>query len=155
MTMIGNVLPSEACALLAKIDPDANATGAVTSDWVDMGKFESVLAIAAVGAIGAGQTLNAKLQQATDSSGTGAKDITGKAITALGATDDDKQALINCRAEELDMANNFRYVALVMTGADTNSPDTAIDYDGTILGFNPKYGPANDNDLASVAEIVT
>lgn len=153
--MSANNLPSEVIAVVAKVDPDANAVGAVTSDWADAGKFEAMLAVVSVGAIAATQTLDAKLQQATDASGTGAKDISGKAITQLGGSDDDKQAVINVRASELDMDNGYRYVALVMTGADSASPDGTIDYDGVLLGFYPRFGPASDNDLASVAEIVT
>lgn len=146
-----NALPSENAALVASIDPDALTAAAHTSDWVDMGDFESIMAIVQAGTLGASATFDAKLQQATDSSGTGAKDITGKAITQLtqAGSDSDKQAIINCRAEELDLDNDFNHVALVITVATATS-----DGSGCILGFNPRVGPASDNDLASVDEIV-
>lgn len=144
-------LPSENVAVLATIDPDANAAGALTSDWADMSKFESVMAVIMVGALGTSATIDAKIQQATDSSGTGAKDITGKSITQLtdAGTDSDKQAIINCRAEELDIDNSFTHVAIVMTTAVATSDSAAL-----LIGTNAKTLPASDNDLASVDEIV-
>lgn len=135
---------------MATIDPDAYTAGAaVTSDWVDMSKFESIMAIVMAGTLGTTATFDAKLQQATDSSGTSAKDISGKAITQFtkAGSDDDKQAVINCRADELDHTNSFTYVALVITPA-TNDCDGA----GLILGFDANYEP--ETDLASVDEIV-
>lgn len=145
-----NALPSERAAVVATIDPDAYANSTYTSDWVDMSKFGSILAIVMAGDLGAETDLDAKLEQATDSNGTGAKDITGKSITALthSPVQSDYQALINCRGEELDVNNSFRYVRLSITN------DVTSDFGGVILGFDPLNGPASDNDLDSVAEIV-
>lgn len=153
-----NCLPSEVCAIVACIDPDANDQTTLTSDWVDMDDWDQVAAIVMVGVTATGATLDAEVQQATANDGTGAKTIgSGKSITQLtkAGSDDDKQAIINVRAEELDTANSFRYVALVMTPGDTaNSPDSAaIDSAGVILGFGPRY-LATDSDLATVDEIV-
>lgn len=145
-----NQLASEAAALVATIDPDALAVAAVSSDYVDMALFDQVLAVVSAGTLGTAATLDAKLEQAQDSGGTGVKDITGKAITQLvKATDDDKQALIDCRAAELDTDGGFSFLRLTITvGAATS------DGSGHVFGFGPRYGPASDNDLASVAEIV-
>lgn len=147
-----NALPSEKVAVAGVIDPDANAAGALTSDWLDMTKFGQAMAIIMAGTLGSSATLDAKLQQATDSSGTSAKDITGKAITQLtqAGTDSDKQAIINCLAEELDVDNGFTHVAIVMTTGTATSDSGAI-----LLGLEPRYGPASDDDLASVDEIVS
>lgn len=154
---MNNCLPSELCAVVATIDPDANDQTTVTSDWVDMDDWDQVAAIVMVGVTATGATLDAEVQQATSAAGAGAKSISGKSITQLtkAGSDDDKQAIINVRAEELDTANSYRYVALKMTPGDTaNSPDTAaIDSAGVILGFGPRYLAA-DADLASVDEIV-
>ena len=147
-----NMLASEQIAVVGTIDPDALAAGTHDSDWVNMEDFESILAVVMAGELGASATVDAKLRQATDGSGTSAKDITGKAITQLtqAGTDDDKQALINCRRDELDVDNNFTHVSLRITVAVATS-----DGGGAILGVNPRYGPANDADLASVDEIVS
>ena len=143
-----NVLPSDRAVFAGVIDPDAIAAGAVSTGWVSMADFESIQAVVMAGTLGTLATLDGKLQQATDASGTGVKDITGKAITQLTAagTDSDKQAIINCRAEELDVNNNFTHVRLTMTVAVATS-----DAAGFILGHNPRYAPV---DLASVDEVV-
>lgn len=149
---ISTALPSELVAVCATVDPDVLTAAAHTSDYVDASEFESLLAVIMAGTLGASATFDAKLVQATDSSGTGSKDISGKSITQLtqGGTDEsDRQALISVRPEELDLDNGFTHVALTITVA-TASSDGA----GVILGIGPKHGPANLNDLASVAEIV-
>ena len=66
-----NSLPSENVAVLGAIDPDENAAGTLTSDYGDMSKFGSALALIKTGNFGSGGTLDAKLVQATDSTGTG------------------------------------------------------------------------------------
>jgi len=149
--MILNQKGSETAAVVGTIDPDVLTATAHTSDWVSMADFERISAIVMAGTLGSSATLDAKLQQATDASGTDAKDISGKAITQLtqAGSDSDKQAIINCSAEELDLENDFTHVALVITVA-TASSDGA----GLIMGFNPRQGPASDNDIASVDEIV-
>lgn len=146
-----NVKPSDQAAVVGTIDPDAYTAATYVSDYADMSLFDSVMAIIKAGTLGASATLDAKLVQATDSSGTGAKDIAGKAITQLtqAGTDADKQAIINCFASELDINNGYRYVAISMTVATATS-----DADAVLLGFAPKYAPASDNDLVSVDEIV-
>ena len=145
-----NIKPSNEAVLVGVIDPDLNTAGTLTTGWINMGLFETVQAIIMAGALGTNATLDAKLEQATDSSGTGAKDISGKAITQLtqaGTDDSDKQAIINCRSDELDVNNDFAYVRLSMTVAVASSDSAAL-----VLGHHARYQPATD--AATVAEVV-
>lgn len=144
--------PSDLMAVAGVIDPDANAAAAYSTAWIDMGDFEDIMAIVMAGALGTSATLNAKLEQAQNSSGTGVKDITGKAITALtdAGSDSDKQAVIECSAEELDVTNGFTHARLTMTVAVATSDCAAI-----VIGHKSRYKPARDHDLASVDEIVS
>ncbi|MEM1421824.1 MAG: hypothetical protein AAGF51_14570, partial [Pseudomonadota bacterium] len=89
----------------------------------------------------------AKIEQATSDTGTGAKDVDGKAVTAI--TEDDKQAIINLNVDELDIANDFSHVRLSITVGTA-----ASDISGLLIGLDARYGPASDNDAASVVEIV-
>jgi hypothetical protein len=104
-----NLNPSKRADVVGSIDPDAYAAGTYTTGWIDMSKFFSVLAVVMAGTLGASATLDAKIQQAQDSGGTGAKDISGLAITQLtqAGADSNKQALINVMQSDLDRANNF------------------------------------------------
>lgn len=146
--MSSDALLSERLAVVATIDPQDITTSAVTSDWSEASLFERHMGIAMVGAILG--TIDVKLQQATDSSGTGAKDITGKTATQLAGTDDNKQVIINLRNDELDVENEFSFVALVIDGGAGGANLAA----GLLLGGNAKHSPASDNDLASVDEIL-
>jgi hypothetical protein len=136
-------------ALLGTIDPDANATGAFSTDYADSEYFESFGALVSAGIIASSGTVDFKLRQATSATGASVKDITGLSITQLDTGDNDKQAWINVRADQLDLANSFRFVVAVMTLTTAGSDSAAY-----LFGMHPKHGPASGHDLATVAEIV-
>lgn len=147
-----NAKASEIVAVVGSIDPDAYAAGTVTTGWVKASNFTQLMAIVQAGTLGASATLDAKIEQASDSGGTGAKDLSGSDITQLtqAGTDSDKQAVINFRPEDLDIANGFEYVRLSMTVATATS-----DAGGILLGLNARTGVASDSDASTVDEIVT
>jgi hypothetical protein len=143
---------SHGVAVVGVIDPDVTAASTVVSGWIDMSKFENIIAIIMTGTLGASATIDAKLRQATDGSGTDVKDITGLAITQMtqaGTDQSDDQAIINCSSEDLDVNNDFTHVQLSLTVAVATSDVGAL-----ILGEDSRYGPASNNDLASVGEII-
>jgi len=147
-----NRLPSEKAAIVGVIDPDVNVAATYLSDAVDMADFESLLAIIMMGTLGSSATIDAKFVQATTSGGT-YKDVSGSDITQqtqAGTDASDKQCLINLRAQDLDVANSYRFVKLSVTVGTATSDAAAI-----VLGFNAVVEPASDNDLASVEEIIT
>lgn len=147
-----NLNPSKRADILGSIDPDAYAAGTYTTGWIDMSKYFALLACVLAGTLGAGATLNAKVQQATDGAGTGAKDVAGLAITPFtqAGGDSNKQSLINVTQADLDRNNGFGFVRLSMTIATAASDAGAV-----VLGMDPRYGDAEANDLASVKEIVS
>lgn len=146
-----NQLPTEQIALLDAIDPDENSAATYTTAWMPAKNFSTFMAVVLAGAMGSSGTIDAKLEQATDASGTGAKDISGKAITQLteAGTDSDKQAIINLKVDELDAENNFDHIRLSITVA-TAASDSA----GLLFGVGPYNAPASDYDAATVDEIV-
>jgi hypothetical protein len=142
--------PSQRVSIVGTIPPQS--AGAVqSSGWIDSTKFHNFLAVLKVGALGAAATVDAKLRQATDNAGAGAKDVTGKAITQLTkvGTDDNKQVLIDLKQEDLDFNNGFKFFQVQMTPATA-----ACLIDATVLGVDPRYGFATDNDSATVDEVV-
>ena len=144
--------PSEIAAIVGAIDPDANTAATYTTGWIDMANFQSIMAIIMAGDLGTSATIDAKLEQATNGSGAGAKDVAGSDITQLtqAGTDSNKQAIIQCWAEDLDLTNEFTHVRLSLTvGAATS------DCGAVVLGLNSRYGPASDYDASTVDEIVT
>lgn len=148
--MLPNARISEQMALLATIDPVSQAAGTVTTGWVSAANFERFLAVVQTGVLGASATVDAKLQQATTSGGAGAKDVTGKAITQIvKASGDNKQAIINLRAEELDTNNGFAFVRLSVTVGTAASLVAA-----QLLGGVARNLPADALNQAGVAQVV-
>lgn len=151
-------LPSEEVALVDAIDPDAYGEGAVSTAYIAAKNFHSFMATVYAGTMASNHTLDAKIQQATTSGGGSVKDLTGASITQLTAagTDSDKQAIIQFRTQDLDVANGFDFVRLTLTLASTASPFSGnTDFGAALYGFHPRHAPASDNDNASVDEIVT
>lgn len=147
---VATSLPSELAGVLANIDPDAYSTGTQTSSWVPAKDFMAYLAVIQAGTLGASATIDAKVEQAQDNSGTGAKDVTSITQLTQADGDSDKQALINVRPEDLDVANGFNHIRVSLTVGTASSDAAAM-----LLGFGPRHGPASDQDADSVDEIVT
>lgn len=139
---------TEALALVACIDPDAYTTGTQGSDSVDMKLHRRAEFIVMAGDLGSSATLDFKLQGSADDSTW--VDISGKSITQLtqAGTDSNKQAEVEITAEEAG-ALGYRYIRGVMTVGVATSDAGVV----ALADFS-RYGPASENDLASVDEIV-
>ncbi len=142
-----NVLGTEKFAVVGVVDPDALTVATHNSDAVDMSLFESVSVILSVGTLGASATVDMDVKSGPTS---GSFPNTVKSITQLtqAGSDDDKQVVVNVRGEDLTIADRFIRAEVVV---GTATSDGAV----VILGHNPRFAPASDNDLASVDEIVS
>ena len=148
--MFPNAKGSEELSILATLDPASQAAGTVTTGWVPVANFHALLGVVETGVLGASATLDAKFQQAQDNIGTGAKDVTGKAIVQIvKATGDNKQALINIKPEDIDNANGFSYMRLSLTVGVAASIVA-----GKVVGMNPRYATADAFNQAAVVQII-
>ena len=148
--MFPNAKASELLTILATIDPVSQAAGTVTTGWLNVANHHALVAIIQTGALGTSATLDAKFQQAMDSSGTSAKDITGKALTQIvKATGDNKQALINVKPEDLDTVNGFGFVRVTVTVGAAASVTSA-----QLIGVNPRFAPADAANQAAVVQVI-
>ena len=144
--MFTNSKASEMLAILATIDPASQAAGAISSGWVSAANHLGFLVVVQTGVLGTSATVDAKLQQALDATGTGAKDITGRAIIQIvKATGDNKQALINVKPEDLDTVNGFGFVRVTVTVGAAASVTSA-----QLIGVNPRFAPADAANQAAV-----
>ena len=82
--------------------------------------------------------------QATDGAGTGSKNVTGAVITQLGATDDNKQVLVEVQTNKLDINNDFHFVAITLTEAGS----TAQLADAWFIGVNESAPVTQHTDVA-------
>lgn len=93
------------------------AAGGNTNGGIDTRGFRRLIAIAAIGASTATQSISWKLQQSSDEAAADAyTDITGAAGTALADTDDNKCAVI-----DLNLDNCERYIRVSYTSANTGA----------------------------------
>jgi hypothetical protein len=144
-----NLLGSEEWAVVGQIDPVSQGAGTVYSDNIDMSLFEQIIVLGQFGALGTAATADLGIASAATTNPTTL--ISGKSGTQLvdspADNDNNKQIVINLRGDEL--TEGHRYVRAVLTVATAASLASV-----TVLGKG-KSLPASDNDLASVAEIVS
>jgi hypothetical protein len=130
---MSNAAFTEINQVLTKIDP-ASYTTEQSSGWVSFGNHARMVFVMSVGAIAATGTLNMKVQKATNGTGTGAIDMTGKAIVQLADSADNIVVAIDVREEEL--GGSFSHVRVVAT------PATAAAIFGVLgIGFDPTHAP--------------
>jgi hypothetical protein len=145
-----NVKLSEKIAILATLDPASVAAGTVLTAWVPLSNVFQLSALIQTGVLGASATIDAKLRQATDTSGTGAKDVAGKSIAQIvKASGDNVQALLEMRAEDLDVNNGYGFVALSVTVGTAASQLSAA-----LIGSSARYSPASAFNQTAVKQIV-
>lgn len=121
--------------LLAVIYP-ASYTTVQDSGWVDVSTYHRVVVEIFVGAIAATGTLDVDVEQATDTSGAGAKNITGKSITQLTDADGDDPIKIEIRMSELD--TNNRYDAI---NVEATPLVAASIFAIAVYGIIPRFAP--------------
>lgn len=148
--MNSNMKLNERIAVLATLDPASVAAGTVVTAFVSAANFHSFSALIQTGVLGAAATLDVKFRQAQDAAGTGAKDITGKAIAQiLKAAGDNKQASIEIRSDDLDGNNGFSYIGLSATVGVAASI-----FGAQLVGSNGRYLPASAFNQAAVVQVV-
>ncbi len=151
MTLNVNQKASEVIAVVETIDPISQGAGAVSSGWVPVKDFHRFMAVVFAGVLGAAATLDGKIEQATSSGGAGVKDVVGRAITQFtkAGSDDNKQAVINIKPDDLDLDGSFYFIRLTLTVGVAASL-----VGGVLVGLGARFGPASDADVSTVDEIV-
>jgi len=134
---------SEEWAIVATIDPTGDATGTSTTDTIDMKEVHEVVFIIMTETVAATGTVDFTVNSG-DATATITTSVT--AITQLTASDDDKQVVVGVRADSL--TSGHRYVAGVLEQGTANS-EVAV-----VALAKRRYNPANEHDLATVAEII-
>lgn len=124
---------TEKNAVLDRIQIAAHG-GGVSTDWVSLMNYHRAAVVVDVGALG--NTLDVAIWQATNLAGAGAKIVAGKAITQLGAADDNSHCCIELQTEELDVDGGFDCIRVqTVNGAAGNI------YGVTIYATEARFGP--------------
>jgi len=140
---------SERDAIVACIDPDAYGTGTYAGDVIDMLYFERVIFCVLVGDLGNVATIDFAVQESILTGGAFAAMSPVKAITQLtqAGSDDNKQVVVEVKADELTPGYRFLRGVLTVGGANSDASMVA-------LADTARWKPASNWDLASVDEIV-
>lgn len=133
----------ETVEVLAALPP-ASQTTAQVSGWISFANHRRIVCIIQNGLITSTGTLDAKLQMAKTSGGGSAADITGKAITQLADTADNKLMMIEIKSDE--MPDTYTHIQLSVTPATAASLISFV-----VLGLEPRYSPV---PLTNVQEAV-
>jgi len=147
--MNGMLLSSDAAVSLLET-ADIGGTNASTG-WVSMADFEAIFAYVEIGTWNASDDLDeCRLEQATDSSGTGAKDLTtdasgGNYDTANPVDADGDFVILEARAEDLDVAGGFTHVRLYVAEGGNTGTDNVT---GFLLRYNSRNKTAEKNGAA-------
>lgn len=148
--MFPNAKASELVSILTAYAPASVSASTVVTSYVPVANHHHLMALLQTGVMGSSGTIDAKIVQATDSSGTSSKDVTGKAITQIvKASGDGKQAIINVRSSDLDVAGGFNHIALSITVGTAASLLSAA-----ILGLSDRFAPASADNATTVAQVV-
>lgn len=140
MVMNTNVPVTELVTLVGAIDPQ-DGSGELNTGWVDFSLFQAMMAVISAGAV---TSVDAKLEQATDETGAGLKDVTGKSLTTF--SDDNSQGIINIQHGDMDMQSDYRFVRLTVTATGRVSAN--------LFGVLAAYGPASKETAMSLIEVV-
>lgn len=98
-------------------DNTGNGAATIPSTYIDVSDFDYFAFLVSVGTHDG--TLDAQVVQATASDGSDSKNVANAAITQLVDANDNEQAGIVVETRQLDINNDFRYVALTLTEAAT------------------------------------
>ncbi len=146
---MGTVNITEQSAIVGVINPASLSVATHNTTVVDMRHFNRVVFEICTGVLGASATVDFVVKGDTAQGGAFATTITGKTITQIvKATGDNKQVRVEVTADEA-RAQGFRYLRGDLTVGTAASIVGVL-----VVGYEPDYFPASDNDLSSVAEIV-
>lgn len=132
--------------LLAHIPADSE-TVEVNTAWLAMTNLHRAVVLISAGDLAATATFNVDVEQATDSTGSGVKNITGKSITALTATDDDVAIAIEIRSDELDVDGGFDFIRVECIPANA-----AVEFAVFVLGVIPRFVPVGVTSWQEVVD---
>jgi hypothetical protein len=125
---------SEVQELLAVINP-ASFSAEQNTAWFLVENFHRFKVVLHVGLTASG-TVDLDVEQATTDGGT-PKNVTGKSMVQLAATDDNKVVTVDVRSEDLDVANSYKWCRVEVIPSGTSI------FGATVWGVEPRYAPVS------------
>lgn len=145
-----NYLLSEDAAITLVETADIGGTNAASA-WVSMEGFDRAVAYVEIGTWNSSDDLDeCRIQQASDSSGTGAKDLTTDASGGNYDTDNPVDAdgdfvILEVKAEDLDVTNGFDHIRVYVAEGGNSGVDNAT---AVLIRYGAKYKEKQKNGAA-------
>lgn len=125
---------------------DQQVPGTRDSIWVSLSEYHRAVLVFNLGDMGPGATCAVSIRQASDTTGTGAKAISGKNLTLLHQPgDSDDLYAIELRTEELDVNNNFDCVSVRLT-----ITVAGVELAYTLFGLEPRFAAVPTTNWAEI-----
>jgi flagellin-like hook-associated protein FlgL len=139
---------SEIAEILAHIPADSE-TAEVNTGWIFAGNHHRFAVLTSLGDMVATATFDIDVEQAQDSSGTGAKNVTSKSITQLtqAGGDGDQVTIIELKGTELDVSGGFDYIQVEVTPAVA-----AVEFAVFLLGLVPRFAPVSTTNVEEIVD---
>ena len=153
-------------AVMARLSEDVAITLIETTDiggtnvataWLDMADFDRIFAYVELGTWDATDDLDGcQFQQAQDSGGTGAKDLTSDESGGNYDTDnpvdaDGNTVILEARASDLDDANGFTHIRLLLSEAGNTGVDNVTAF---VMRHSARHAEKQKNGAASTGAVV-
>jgi len=116
-----NTRPSSVLPAVDRVPPQTiAAAGVQNTGWIDAGLAEWLVAIINIGVVSAGGTMTLSWLQATSAAGAGSKALNTGAFAPVTYTATGQAIVEEHVGQQIDVANGFRWVRAVLTGAVAN-----------------------------------
>jgi len=109
------------------------------SKWADAKNYDIIVGLAAGTNVASGSVVTMKAYQASTSTGSGSKTVTGATWTYTAGAASTYIIACQVRGQDLDVANGFEYVSFVVTTGNGSGVETGT---GIVLGGRARYKQA-------------
>lgn len=116
---------AEELTVVQAVAPQDIGTADVTGDYIAMDS-NRVLAVLTTASLTAGQTASIELLQATDDSGTGAKELKAAVVGAAPTGNGTVTVQVEVEGDEFDTNNGFAYFAVKATCSEAAKVGSAV-----------------------------
>ena len=145
--MLETIAFSEIAEVLGAIPPASYTAAQTTTARIHVQGHSRIVVLAQTGLIAATGTLDLKVEQANALTGGTTKAITGKAITQLPDTGDNKVLMIEILTSELDVNGGFEWLVVTATPATAAALLSLV-----VLGVDPRFGPVATTNVHEIVK---
>jgi hypothetical protein len=139
--MAGYTALSDDQVLIGVLYPATHSSSSANTGWINAGYYKRFQAIITVGVVGSGESITATVQQATSSTGAGAKAMQNPITLSTAITASNQAAVINVNSQSFDANNGFSWVEFALTFTTSGTTAAAETYGNMVVLGDPQLTP--------------